>query len=88
MAGFWLSVVETIPNSTSADSLNQFKGTVVFGYAFYIYMAGGVMSLIAACLNLLRARSAVERRMAHRLRFRYVVQMGLSIMCRPAVSTL
>ena len=86
VAGFWLSVVETIPNHTNSESLSEFKGTVVFGYAFYIYMAGGVLSLIAACLNLLRARSAVERRMTHRLRFRYAVQMGLGIMCSPVIT--
>ena len=59
----------------SKNALSQDKDTVVFGYAFYIYMAGGVCSLVAACLNLLRARTAVERRMTHRHRFRYNIMV-------------
>ena len=72
VAGFWLSVVETLPGNGENGKVNyaMYKDTVVFGYGFYTYMAGGVMSLIAGCINLLRARSAVERRMTHRNRFR------------------
>ena len=45
---------------------------VEFGYAFYILLVGGLLSLGAAAFNLLFARSAAERRRSLRLRIRCV----------------
>ena len=73
VAGFWLAVAETLPVAGSLPSnydVAELRDNVQFGYGYYIYLAAGVFSLIAACLNLLRARTAAERRrnLRHRLR--------------------
>ena len=70
VAGFWLAVCETLPVSSADKDQSKFKDTVSFGYAFYVYICSGIFSLFAACLNLIRARSAAERRRQHRRHFR------------------
>jgi hypothetical protein len=67
VAGFWLAACETLP---VGDSQQGYKDTVSFGYAYYIYISSGVFSLIATSLNLLRGRSAAERRRNRRRNFR------------------
>jgi len=39
--------------------------TIKFGYAYYMAMGSGLLILLAASLNLLRARTLAERRRIH-----------------------
>jgi len=50
----------TLCNGDPKDSI-----TIKFGYAYYMAMGSGLLILLAASLNLLRARTLAERRRIH-----------------------
>ena len=66
VAGFWLAVINSLPVVDQDD----YRDTVRFGYAFYIYLSSGVFTLVGTCLNLLLAKTAAERRRQYRNNFR------------------
>lgn len=70
VGGFWLAVCETLPIDGKTKSQAAYRDTVRFGYAYYIYMSSAVFALIATSFNLIRARSAAERRRHHRRHYR------------------
>lgn len=68
IGGLWVWVTELLPdhrneNKTKCDNDNHI--TIKFGYAYYMAMGSGLLILLAASLNLLRARTLAERRRIH-----------------------
>ena len=64
-------VTETLPQKGKAnlDACKEDTNVVIkFGYAYYMAMGSGLLVLLAASLNLLRARSLAERRRLHQRR--------------------
>ena len=62
-------VTETLPQKGKTASCKDDNNIVIkFGYAYYMAMGSGLLVLLAASLNLLRARSLAERRRIHQRR--------------------
>ena len=60
-------VTETLPQKYCTD-INDTNIVIKFGYAYYMAMGSGLLVLLAASLNLLRARTLAERRRIHQRR--------------------
>ena len=67
IGGLWVWVTELLPNHRNAQTQcgNNDHVTIKFGYAYYMAMGSGLLILLAASLNLLRARTLAERRRIH-----------------------
>lgn len=62
-------VTETLPQNGKSDSCKDDSQIIIkFGYAYYLAMGSGLLVLLAASLNLLRARTLSERRRIHQRR--------------------
>lgn len=69
IGGLWVWVTETLPQKGKTDSCKEDTDIVIkFGYAYYMAMGSGLLVLLAASLNLLRARTLAERRRIHQRR--------------------
>lgn len=68
IGGLWVWVTETLPKGKSDYCKNDDDTVVKFGYAYYMAMGSGLLVLLAASLNLLRARTLAERRRLHQRR--------------------
>lgn len=61
-------VTETLPQKGKFKDCEKDTIVIKFGYAYYMAMGSGLLVLLAASLNLLRARSLSERRRIHQRR--------------------
>lgn len=62
-------VTETLPKKGKSVGCDKDTEIVVkFSYAYYMAMGSGLLVLLAASLNLLRARTLTERRRMHQRR--------------------
>ena len=65
-------VTETLPHKGSDKDKgpchDDLDIVIKFGYAYYMAMGSGLLVLLAASLNLLRARTLAERRRIHQRR--------------------
>jgi len=69
IGGLWVWVTETLPQKSITKLCEDDTNIIVkFGYAYYMAMGSGLLVLLAASLNLLRARTLSERRRIHQRR--------------------
>ena len=61
-------VTETLPQKGKTVCKDDTDIVIKFGYAYYMAMGSGLLVLLAASLNLLRARTLAERRRIHQRR--------------------
>lgn len=68
IGGLWVWVTETLPQKGKTEDCKGDNIIVKFGYSYYMAMGSGLLVLLAASLNLLRARTLSERRRIHQRR--------------------